>query len=170
MLKNKHKFLINGTGGVGKDSLIDIIAKQYQVMNISTVDMSKKAAEYGGWYGGKTEKDRKFLSDITMLFYKYNDTPYKYVKKNLENFNRWLYFQFMFVHCREIANIERLKRDFGFKTLLVKNPNVPAITSNIGDADASRDDYEYDYTIVNDGTVEDLEEKVKDFLEGLENV
>jgi hypothetical protein len=168
MLKEKHKFIINSSGGKGKDTLIDFIKEKYMVMNISTVDLPKKAAEYAGWDGGKTEKDRKFLSDLTILFYEYNDTPYTYVKENLDKFNRWLYHQIMFVHCREIVNIERFKKDFGFKSIMVRNPNVEDITSNMADADASRTDYDYDYYIDNDGTLEDLKVKVGEFLEGLE--
>jgi hypothetical protein len=74
----------------------------------------------------------------------------------------------MFVHCREIANIERFKKDFCFKTIMVRNPNVTDITSNVADADACRTDYEYDYYIDNDGTLEDLKVKVGEFLERLE--
>ena len=168
MIKNKHKFLINSSGGKGKDSFISYIQEQYPLMNISTVDLSKEAAKNFGWDGGKTEKDRKFLSDITILAYEYNDAPYKYVKYHTENFDKWLYFKFLFVHCREIENIKRYKEDFGFKTILVKNPNVEDITSNSADADACKTDYEYDYVIENDGTLEDLRNKALEFVNNLE--
>ncbi len=169
MINRKHKFLINASGGKGKDSLVAYVQELYPTMNISTVDLSKEAGVIFGWDGGKTEKDRKFLSDITNLAYEYNDAPYKYVKYHTENFDKWLYFKFLFVHCREIENIKRYKADFGFKTILVKNPNVEDITSNSADADACRTDYEYDYIIENDGTLEDLKTKVKEFVDKLES-
>lgn len=168
MLDNKHKFILNSSGGKGKDTLVEMIGEHYVVMNISTVDLPKKAAEYAGWNGGKTEKDRKFLSDLTCLFYEYSDAPYQWVKHHLENFNKYLYHRIMFVHCREIANIERFKKDFGFKTIMVRNPNVADITSNMADADACRTDYEYDYYIDNDGTLDDLKIKAQEFLAKLE--
>jgi hypothetical protein len=168
MLKNKHKFIINGIGRSGKDTVVEIISEKYQTMNISTVDLPKKAAEILGWDGGKEEVDRKFLSDLVEMSYAYNNYPYRYVEKKLRDFEKFLYFQFLFVHSREIKNIERFKNDFGFKTLLVRNPNAPKIEGNIADLDAARDDYEYDYVIDNDGTLEDLKAKVEEFLKVLE--
>ena len=71
----------------------------------------------------------------------------------------------MFVHIREPEEIQKAKELLGAKTLLVKNPNVELIKSN--DADGRVEEYEYDYTIYNDGTLEDLYDKAFEFVEGL---
>ena len=63
-MKNKTVIVINGVGGVGKDTLCDIASKYYKVMNVSSVDPIKDAARILGWDGAKEPKDRKFLSDL----------------------------------------------------------------------------------------------------------
>jgi tRNA U38,U39,U40 pseudouridine synthase TruA len=70
--------------------------------------------------------------------------------------------EILFIHIREPEFIDRIKKVFNAKTLLVKNKNVPKIQSN--DADANVDKYSYDYVINNDGTLDELKEIVKEFL------
>ena len=48
------------------------------------------------------------------------------------------------------------------KTLLVTNPRVALITSNTSDGNVYN--YTYDYEIKNEGTLEDLEQKAKEFV------
>ena len=66
---NKQVFIINGSGGVGKDTFVELVSKVFNlsVMNFSSVDKVKEIARIIGWTGGKTEKDRKFLSDLKLL-------------------------------------------------------------------------------------------------------
>lgn len=63
----------------------------------------------------------------------------------------------MFVHIREAVEIEKAKKLLNAKTLLITNPRVKLITSN--DSDGRVNEYNYDYYIVNDGTLEDLKIK-----------
>lgn len=66
---NKQIFIINGSGGVGKDTFVkfisdelnDIMKKFHTVVNFSSVDKVKDITREIGWNGKKTEKDRKFL-------------------------------------------------------------------------------------------------------------
>ena len=62
--------------------------------------------------------------------------------------------------------IERAKQEFKAITVLVRNPNVPEIKSNM--ADANVEEYQYDYVIENNGTLEDLRNKVAEFVRKLE--
>lgn len=55
-------------------------------MNISSVDKIKEAAKVLGWDGGKTEEDRKFLSDLKLLSTGYNNYLYEYIRTNVEQF------------------------------------------------------------------------------------
>ena len=48
------------------------------------------------------------------------------------------------------------------QTLLITNPRVKLITSN--DSDGKVNEYNYDYYIVNDGTLEDLKESALNFI------
>lgn len=71
---SKQIFVINGTGGAGKDTFVKMVSRQMDkmsnyaaVINVSSVDRIKEAAKIIGWNGGKEEKDRKFLSDLKEL-------------------------------------------------------------------------------------------------------
>ena len=64
--------IINGKGGVGKDTLCDALSSKYTVRNVSSITPIKEIAQLGGWQGGKQNKDRKFLADLKKLFKKRN--------------------------------------------------------------------------------------------------
>ena len=162
----KHIFVINGSGGVGKDSFCNIIRDYsgHDTYIISSVDEIKKKATSMGWDGiSKSEKDRKFLSDLKDLCTWYNDAPYEYIKREIKYFNASIKKEFMFIHIREPKEIERIKQDFGAKTILVVNDNVPHIVSN--DADKGVFDYHYDYIIRNNSTLDDLKKTALGFVD-----
>ena len=159
----KEIVVINGSGGVGKDTFVQFCNEYTPIMNISSVDKVKEAAKVlAGWNGEKDEKSRKFLSDLKELGIEYNDAPFKYISNMAEEFKK-SDKQIMFVHVRESEEIEKCKKCLNAKTLLITNKNVAAINTNISDRDV--DKYEYDYHISNDGTLEELKQKAKEFLE-----
>ena len=159
----KEIVVINGSGGVGKDTFVQFCGEYVPIMNISSVDKVKEAAKVlAGWNGEKDEKSRKFLSDLKELGIEYNDAPFKYISNMAEEFKK-SDKQIMFVHVRESEEIEKCKKCLNAKTLLITNKNVAAINTNIADRDV--DKYEYDYHISNDGTLEELKQKAKEFLE-----
>ena len=61
---DKNIIVINGTGGSGKDTFVEYVSKYAKVYNFSSVDKVKEIAKLIGWTGTKTDKDRKFLSDL----------------------------------------------------------------------------------------------------------
>ena len=71
----------------------------------------------------------------------------------------------MFIHIREIGEIEKTKKLLNAKTLLVTNPRVELITSN--DSDGKVNDYNYDYYISNEGTLNDLRKKAEQLINEL---
>ena len=64
---SKQIVIINGTGGCGKDTFVSFVSKYKRVYNFSSIDKVKEIAKLIGWNGGKTDKDRKFLSDLKKL-------------------------------------------------------------------------------------------------------
>ncbi len=159
----KEIVVINGSGGVGKDTFVQFCGEYAPIMNISSVDKVKEAAKVlAGWNGEKDEKSRKFLSDLKELGIEYNDAPFKYISNMAEEFKK-SDKQIMFVHVRESEEIEKCRKCLNAKTLLITNKNVAAINTNISDRDV--DKYKYDYHISNDGTLEELKQKAKEFLE-----
>lgn len=159
----KEIFVINGSGGVGKDTFVEFCKKYAKVKNISSVDKVKEAAfVLTGWSGEKDDKARKLLSDLKELGVEYNDAPFKYISNMAEDFKN-SNEELMFVHIREPEEIQKCKDALGAKTLLITNKNVSAITTNHSDKDVLQ--FNYDYHIKNDGTLEELDKKAKEFVE-----
>lgn len=161
----KDIIVINGSGGVGKDTFVDFCKKYAKVMNISSVDKVKEAARIlTGWNGEKDEKSRKLLSDLKEMGIEYNDAPFRYITNMVEEFKN-SDLELMFIHIREPKEIEKCKKAFGAKALLITNKNVSAIMTNHSDKDVL--EFEYDYHIQNDGTLEELEGKAEQFVNEL---
>ncbi len=153
--------IINGTGGAGKDSFVSFCGEFAKVLNVSAVDKVKEAAKIlVGWNGEKDEVSRKLLVDLKRLSIDYNDAPTKYIVSMAEKFQE-SDDELMFVHIRESEEIEKAKNLLNAKTMLVSNPRVKLIVSN--DSDGKVNDYDYDYYISNDGTLEDLRSKAEQF-------
>ena len=134
--------VINGQGGVGKDTFIDILNKKgLKIANVSSVDGVKELARMVGWNGAKEDKDRKFLSDLKILTSNYcGFSEYYLIKKAkefLESDN-----DLMFVHIREPFYIRTFLNKFpSAKTLLIKRNDI----SSYGNmADDGVFDFEYD--------------------------
>jgi hypothetical protein len=140
--------------------------------NISTVDQVKTWGIELGWDGlSKTEKDRKMLSCLKDISTEYNDGPFKYTINKILKISQEFENKVIFVHCREPKEIEKIKCKMNelnifCKTILVTRPSIKHIISNHADANVLN--YEYDYNIVNDGTLEDLRNKALEIFGRLE--
>ncbi len=169
---HKQVFIINGSGGVGKDLFVNMVKtsvnkfSSYRVWNYSSIDKVKSIATQIGWSGGKTEKDRKFLSDLKLLTTEYNDMAFEDLKRMVNIFEEQKDVVFLFLHIREPSEIERAKNVFNAHTILITRDSVPQITSNM--ADGGVFNYHYDTIIKNNGTKEMLQGMadlfVKDWL------
>jgi len=155
--------IINGTGGSGKDTFIEFVRKFAKVTNFSSVDKVKEIATLIGWDGKKTEKDRKFLSDLKKLTTEYNDMAFNSIKNAVESF-KTSENELMFIHIREPEEIKRAAEAFGAKTLLMKKVGLSNITSNYSDANV--ENYDYDFYVENT-TLEELNEKALEFVRTL---
>ena len=159
---NKQVFIINGSGGVGKDTFVELVSRYVGCRNFSSVEEVKHFAEMMGWKGEKDDKSRKFLSDLKDILTEYNDRPFKFLETCVKRFNNDKVNEFCFLHIREPEEIERAKNEFNAKTVLVWNKNVSLINSN--HADANVYDYTYDVLIDNSGTLEELEHEAERFV------
>lgn len=88
--------------------------------------------------------------------------PFQSMKNKIKEFVRNDEGQVLFLHIREPEEIKRVVDEFEAKTILVVRDSVIKITSNVSDKNVF--DYHYDVVIENNGTVEDLKERVKQFV------
>lgn len=157
---------MNGNGGTGKDTFVSFISKYIPTYKYSIIDLVKTASRILKWEDKKTEKDRKFLSDLMDLSSNYNDAPYQDIKKLVDDFlNDYIEADVLFIDMRDPKDIERAVKDFQAKTILMINSKVNKIESNHADLNVER--YNYDYIIENNGTIEQLDEKAKIFVDSV---
>lgn len=154
---------MNGMGGSGKDTFVEMLNEFVPTLHISIVDKVKEIARSIGWDGSKTEKDRKFLFDLKTVLDNYNDCNYTYIREKVEAFNSGELgdYDVLCMDLREKHQIERAKKDFGAKAVLVIRDSAEFISSN--DADANVFSIDYDIIINNSGTLDELRDEAKKF-------
>ena len=145
--------IINGKGGIGKDSLIDEYLKIHKGESISSIDAVKEAAKVLGWDGRKSNVNRKFLSDLKALSIKYNDYPLKDIMYKFYRFIRDVKGDVLFIHIREPEEIEKCKKNIEYtemasvKTMLVITDGEQHTYGNKSDDNVQ--DYSYDIKFMN---------------------
>jgi len=159
----KQVIIINGAGGVGKDTLISSAAQVFKVRNVSSVELVKQAALVGGWNGEKDARGRELLIALKNAFVIYDDLPMKYCLEQYKEFQS-SDEQIMFVHIREPQEIARFKEKAGAKTLLVVRRDQKKWGQNIDDM---CDCYNYDIIFNNDLSVEDSGKRFVEILRAL---
>ncbi len=154
----KAVLVINGAGGVGKDTLCSLAEKYIKIRNISTITPIKDIARMCGWNGSKDDKSRKFLADMKQLTVAYNDFPTRWA---LDIFREFLKSdeQILFVHIREPEEISKfISATEGFaKALLVRGGNRMKKSHYGNSADDCVENYRYDYYFMNDKSIKEAE-------------
>lgn len=166
---DKHVFIINGSGGVGKDTVCDMAACFWRVQNISSITPILDVARAAGWDGVKTPASRRFLSQLKEICTEFNDLPFRYCMEQLELF-RQSDRQLLFVHIREPEQIARFRdaAGEGCQTILVRRPALEQARGPLGNrSDDGVNGYDYDHVFVNDGPLDTLPDKVRRFFESL---
>lgn len=152
--------VVNGYGGSGKDTFENFVrdygtAKGYQIYKTSMVEFVKEEAEKLGWQGGKTLADRRFLSDLKDSLTRWNDSPFQAVEHTIQKCEDWN-VDLLFIDAREAEDIDRLKTEnSNVMTLLVLRQEIGGRPFG-NHADDGVLDYQYDWVIENNGSLEDL--------------
>lgn len=161
----KIVIIINGSGGVGKDTLCDFAAKHFRVRTISSITPIKEIARKEfGWKGQKDSKSRKLLADLKELAVNYNDLPFLYL---CEEYRRFLNNgdQILFVHIREGKEIDKFKNQVNgacYTLLITRRVNENIRWGNTSDDDVQK--YSYDLIYENNKSLEESERDFCDFL------
>ena len=148
--------IINGEGRVGKDTFVHFCSQidPYIVYGVSIIDEVKAGAVHFNWNReDKSEKARKFLSDLKDAWEEFNDGPYETVKwrigliEQIHEFQKNLDKVIVFIHSREPDDIERFVNDYKAITLLIRRPEVEGQFHNHADSEVY--EWGYDYIIEN---------------------
>lgn len=165
---DKRIFIINGTGGVGKDTFVKIVNSYIPSSNYSSVHQIKHVASLLGWNGEKDNKSRRFLSDLKILSSNYNDYPYLDIIERIHHFIFSMYEtdEILFIHIREPEEICRVvdfceSNNIKVDTILVTNYK-PSYFGN--EADDNIYQFNYDYIVDNSGSLSDLCEEAEKFF------
>jgi len=162
--------IVNGYPGCGKTTF-ELFCKDIMgpyCRSRSTVDKIKALARRGGWDGRKTPEARKLLSDLKDLFTQFNDMPFQDIVSHLEQFKAELtqygveeQSALFFVDSREPQELKRFREELGAIVIFIQRDNDGNFSNH---ADANVENFDYDYIIDNNGTLEDLKVKAKKFL------
>ena len=164
----KTVIIINGAGGVGKDTLCEIASRHYKVVNVSSITPIKQIAAECGWDGSKDDRSRRFLSELKRLTVEYNDYPTLWA---LQRYREFLSSdaEIMFVHIREPEEIAKLVEgtDGAAVTLLIRGGQRMQKSHYGNRSDDCVEDYKYDHVFYNDKSLEEAE---RDFIRLLRNI
>lgn len=156
----KKIFITNGMARSGKDTFAKFMNELVPTKKYSSIDVVKEYMRLLGIEGEKTEKYRKLLSDMKYALSNYDDIPFKSIQKEIDKFLN-SDDQVMLIDIREPKEIERACKEFGAKSIFIVNSRVKNITSN--SADANVYNYNYDYIIENNGTLDEFKNETKKF-------
>ena len=161
-------YVINGYGGSGKSTFESMILSLSKTSGhiTSMVEVVKHFAEYMGWDGGKTDADRRMLSDLKDALTRWKDLPMIYVYNKIKEFEK-LGDGYCFIDAREKLDIGRIKdmcehNKWECKVILIDR----GIEREFGNhADNNVMDCSYDTTITNYGDLNDLRKCAIAFVE-----
>ena len=159
-MADKLVVIINGAGGVGKDTMIDYVAGKIGAVNHSTITTVKEIAKIIGWNGKKDIPGRLFLHRTKMMLSEWFDFPYKEMLSAIESFMESGEVPVMFCQVREEPEIRRLCKELDAKgiphtTVLVTRESVGnSFYGNPAD-DGVGKTFDYNYWLENDGSIEE---------------
>lgn len=161
-------FVVNGLPTSGKTTFEQIIQEEANKENksvyiTSIIDIVKICAKNMGWEGAKTSRDRKFLSDLKDALEDWQDIPFNSIKADY-NMAKEINTDLLFIDAREPKDIERIKKEFNAKSILVHRDEV--INQSLSNhADSNVYETAYDYIIYNNADLNNLRESAIIFLE-----
>lgn len=174
-------FTVSGKARHGKSTVSDFIkeyyeSKGYKVCVIAFARHIKAyAKEFFGWDGREETKPRDFLNEIgTELIRKKMGKQMFHINRTIEDIEVLSHYFDVFIvsDARVIKEVETMKEKFNAINIRVIRPNFE---SDLTEAqknysnETELDNYQkFDYYIENDGSLEDLREKVYNLLKVIE--
>lgn len=164
----KLVMVINGKGGVGKDSLCQALEEIYNVQNISAITPIKEIATLHGWQGEKTPQARRFLAELKRVFVDYNDLPTAYLVEQYQAFAQGD-AQILCVHIREPEEIDKFLTHVSLPciTMLIRRKSVDMRGAYGNAADDGVHNYPYSHVFDNDLPLEESQEAFRQLMKSI---
>lgn len=163
-----YTFVLNGSPRSGKDTFCTLVEKYGVVKHFSYVDFTRNMLDMVHInYHNKTDKDRQLLEAINNTLESYGDIPMKDICESVIHAIAKADFRnlYIFVDIRKPENIKRFIEKFpDAKTVYIDDGME---LSEATESDHSVKDYDYDYYVMNDGSLTDLQNAVEKFIKEL---
>lgn len=175
--KNPKIFLIAGKGRHGKDTTADFIRSYYEKKGLKTINLTNSyylkdyAKRISDWNGEEETKPRTLLQELGTELIRNQIDEFFFIKRVLEDLAVFSYFYDIITisDVRMPYELELPKKNFSnVYTFHVVRPNVMELTETEQHhrTETALDDYHnYDFELQNDGTLEELKEKIETILE-----
>ena len=161
--------LLSGKAEAGKDTFFEMTAQRYAkrvIKRIAFADALKRIAFEMGWDGHKDVAGRRLLQDLGEIGRRYRTNLW--VDKTIETLQAYSRDADIvcFTDCRypnelaSIQNCEVIDGSIKVVTVRIERPGHAIAANQNHISETALDGYAFDYTIINDGTLEDYRVKV----------
>lgn len=170
-------FIICGKARAGKDTFCSLIRKYYKEQGIRSVNLQfssyikEYAKKIANWDGDDTDKPRELLQELGTEVIRDKIDPLFFVKRIIGDIKVYSnYFDIITVSdARTKVEVDSIKNTFDDACVIkILRPNFDnGLTKSEQQhfTEVDLDDYDsFDYTIINDGTIEDLNKKFKNLM------
>lgn len=178
--RNIKIFLISGKARHGKDTVAEYIRDYYKdkdvINNSYAYYMKDYAKRITGWDGSDDNKPREFLQQFGTNLVRNQIDEYFFNNRMIEDLKVFDYFfDVVTISDGRLPSEIDMIRD-NFDNVFVVRVNRPDFDNGLTEeqkkhrTEVALDDYKnYDYVISNDGTLEELEKKVREMVEKYES-
>ena len=170
-------YIIGGKARQGKDTVCGMIRKHYTDLGIKNINLqfSSYLKEYAkriaAWDGDDTDKPRELLQELGSEVIRKKIDPLFFVKRMVGDIKVYShYFDVITISdARFKVEIDTIKENFkDVVAIKVVRPNFDnGLTEEEKkhSTEVDLDDYnKFDYEIINDGSIEDLGDKIEDLM------
>lgn len=175
--KNIKIFLICGKARHGKDTVAKIIKEKYEMDNLKSITLSYAyyikdyAKRITNWDGSDDTKPRELLQQLGTNIIRNNIDDKLFIRRMIEDIKVFSYYYDIAIISdgRFKAEIDTIRDEFS--DVCVIHVERPDFDNGLTEeqkkhpTEVDLDDYDkYDYKILNDGSISDLENKISDIL------
>lgn len=174
--KNPKIIILSGKVQSGKNECADIIKEYYEKIDLKTVVISYAsylkmyAKEVLGWDGSESTKPRDFLQQVGVELIKNKINPNMLIDRVIDDIRVYSYFFDIIVisDARFVDEIEVIRKNFSNVSVIhvLGKSNDLTFEQQNHSTETGLDNYsDYDFIINNDGSKEELRNKIFYLLE-----